>query len=141
MKRESLQLLGLARKAGKLEIGEEPVGAVTRAKRGRLVLVASDAGDHTFRRVKSFTAGTKQPWIRLDCTKDEFGDAIGYSAVAIAAITDIRLALAFAKTLEPAEKYAELLSDLEVRAARTEQRQKEEKAHKLNVKKHKTKKI
>ena len=33
-----LHLLGLARKAGRLEIGEEPVGAVCRARQARLVL-------------------------------------------------------------------------------------------------------
>ena len=37
-----LHLLGLARKAGQLEIGEEPVGAVCRARQARLVLLASD---------------------------------------------------------------------------------------------------
>ena len=35
-----LHLLGLARKAGRLEIGEEPVGAVCRARQARLVLLA-----------------------------------------------------------------------------------------------------
>ena len=38
-----LHLLGLARKAGRLEIDEEPVGAVCRARQARLVLLASDA--------------------------------------------------------------------------------------------------
>ena len=37
-----LHLLGLARKAGRLEIGEEPVGAACRARQARLVLLASD---------------------------------------------------------------------------------------------------
>lgn len=45
-----LHLLGLARKAGRLEIGEEPVGAVCRARQARLVLLASDAAANTNRR-------------------------------------------------------------------------------------------
>ena len=32
-----LHLLGLARKAGKLELGEEPVGAACRAKHAKLM--------------------------------------------------------------------------------------------------------
>ena len=36
-----LPLLGLARKAGRLEIGEEPVGAACRARQARLVLLAA----------------------------------------------------------------------------------------------------
>ena len=38
-----LHLLGLAKKAGRLEIGEEPVGALCRALHARLILLASDA--------------------------------------------------------------------------------------------------
>lgn len=45
-----LHLLGLARKAGRLEIGEEPVGAACRARQARLVLLASDAAPNTCRR-------------------------------------------------------------------------------------------
>ena len=40
---KTLNLLALARKAGLAELGEEPVGAITRALKGHLVLVAQDA--------------------------------------------------------------------------------------------------
>ena len=139
MKSESMQLLSLCRKGRMIEAGEEPVGAACRAQHARLVLVAEDAGAHTFRRVQSFVAGTKQPWIKVDCSKDDLGAALGYSAVSVAAITDVRLAFAFVKTLEPTEKYTELLADLEERVKRVEQRQKEEKAHKANLRKGKRK--
>ena len=139
MKHESMQLLSIARKARLIEAGEEPVGAACRAQHGRLVLVAADASPHTVRRVQSFVVGTAQPWIRLDCGKDELGAAIGAPACAVAAITDVRLALAFAKTLEPAEQYAGLLEDLSRRSERVEQRRKEEKAHRTNVRKGKKK--
>ena len=39
-----LSLLGIAKKAGRVEIGEEPVGAAARAKKARVILVAADAG-------------------------------------------------------------------------------------------------
>lgn len=40
-----LHLLGLARKAGRLEIGEEPVGAVCRARQARSEGQAAPAQD------------------------------------------------------------------------------------------------
>lgn len=130
---KSLGLLSISRKGGNVVYGEEQVGAVTRAGRGRLVLLASDAGGHTLRRAKSFVAGTPQPLITLSFTKDELGTALGTTSCAICAITDVRLAQAFVKTLGDEEKYAQLLQDLDVRVQRVEKRRAEEKAHRYNV--------
>ena len=127
---KALNYLSLARKAGRIELGEEPVGAVARAKKARLVLVASDAGDHSWRRAKSFVAGTEQLCMKVPFTKDQLGEAIGRTALAIAAFTDPALALAFAKALPQPDP--ELLESLEKRAARIAQRQKEAKAHQRN---------
>ena len=129
----SLGLLSISRKGGNIVLGEEQVGAQTRASRARLVILASDAGGHTVRRAKSFVAGTAQPLITVPFTKDELGDALGTTSCAIAAITDVRLAQAFVKTLGEPEKNAELLSELDVRVKRVEQRRTEEKAHRRNV--------
>ena len=49
-----LHLIGLAKKAGKLEIGEEPVGAACRARHAKLVLLAADAAPNTVRRAAHF---------------------------------------------------------------------------------------
>ena len=49
-----LHLLGIARKAGRVEVGEEPVGASARARQARLILVASDAADNSARRAAHF---------------------------------------------------------------------------------------
>ena len=95
----ALNYLSLARKAGLAELGEEPVGAAAREVHARLVIVASDASDHTWRRAKSFVAGTEQQCIRVPFTKDEVGMAIGRTSLAIAAITDAALGLAFVKAL------------------------------------------
>ena len=43
----TLRYLSLARKAGKAELGEEPVGAAARALHAHVILVAKDASDHT----------------------------------------------------------------------------------------------
>lgn len=130
---KSLGLLAISRKGGNLALGEETVGAAARAGRARLVLLAGDAGPHTVRRAKSFVAGTSQPLLTLAYDKDTLGDALGITSCAVAAITDVRLAQAFVKTLGEPEKYADLLQELDVRVKRVEKRRAEEKAHRYNV--------
>ena len=49
-----LSLLGLAHKAGRVEIGEEPVGSAARAKKARIILVAGDAAASSVRRAMGF---------------------------------------------------------------------------------------
>ena len=129
---KALNYLALARKASRVELGEEPVGAVARANHARLVIVAQDATDHTWRRACSFVAGTEQLCIRVPFSKEEMGQATGRSALALAAFTDPALALAFVKALG-AEKYPEALASLEKRTTRVQQRQQEERAHRKNV--------
>lgn len=129
----SLGLLSIAKKGGNIVVGEEQVGAVARAGRARLMILASDAGDHTYRRAKSFVAGTPQPLLQVPFDKDTLGDALGTKVCAIAVLTDVRLAQAFVKTLGEPEKYAGLLKDLDVRVQRVEKRRAEEKAHRNNV--------
>lgn len=131
---KALNYLSLARKAGKLELGEEPVGAAARAQKARLVVVASDASDHTWRRALSFVAGTNQECVRLPYTKDELGTAVGRQELAIAAMTDPAMALAFLKALPDPEKHAEAMAALDKRSQRIAQRRREEKAHQRNRK-------
>ena len=131
---KALNYVALARKAGRVELGEEHVGAAARAHHARLVIVASDASDHTWRIAKSFVAGTDQQCIRLPFTKDELGQSIGRQELAIAAFTDPALALAFVKALPQPEKYSEYLENLDKKTTRIRQRQAEEKAHQRNKK-------
>ena len=137
---KALNYLSLARKAGRIELGEEPVGGAARAQHARLVVVASDASDHTWRRAKSFVAGTQQVCIRLSYTKEQLGMATGRTSLAIAAFTDPAMALAFVKSLGQPEEYREALEDLDKRTKRIRQRQAEEKAHQRNKRIGRTKK-
>ena len=89
---KGLNYLALARKAGLAELGEEPVGAAARKGKAYLIVVAGDASDHTWRRAKSYAAGTDQQCIRLEVTKDEMGFCVGRTSLAIAAITDPAMA-------------------------------------------------
>ncbi len=136
---KALNYLALARKAGLCELGEEPVGAAARAQKARLVVVASDASDHTWRRAKSFVAGTNQQCLRVPFTKDQLGFAIGRQELAIGAFTDAALALAFVKALGEPEKHKAVLDDLQERTKRVRQRQKEAKAHQKNLRQGKKK--
>ena len=129
---KALQYLSLARKAGLAELGEGPVGAAARAGKAHVILVASDAGDHTWRRAKSYAAGTRQQCVRLNCTKDEMGQSIGRTSLAIAAITDVSMALALVKATEKPDE--NVLAVLQEAADRQKQRKKEAKAHERNKK-------
>ena len=130
---KALNYLSLARKGGKAELGEEPVGGVARAGKAYLILAASDCSDHTWRRAKSYVAGTQQQCIRLPYTKDQMGMAIGRQELAMAAITDASLALALVQALPEPAKYAAVAEALAEKAKKLNQRTKEAQAHKKNV--------
>ena len=130
---KALYMLALARKGGLAELGEEPVGAAARMLHAHLILVASDASDHTWRRAKSFAAGTDQQCVRVNYTKDQLGMAIGRQELAIAAITDAGMALSIVEGLGQPEKHAAVIEVLKEKKRRMLQRQKEAKAHKKNV--------
>ncbi len=132
---KALNYLALARKGGMAELGEEPVGAISRAGKAYVILVAGDASDHTWRRAKSFAAGTDQQCIRLSSTKEEMGFAIGRTSLAIAAITDVQMALALVKSLGQEEKYKQALEVLTAKAEKAKKRQAEAKAHQRNIRK------
>ena len=136
---KALNYLALAKKGRLAELGEEPVGAVAREGKAYVILVAGDASDHTWRRAKSFAAGTDQQCIRLKATKEEMGFVIGRTSLAIAAVTDVQLALAMVNALGEPEKYASVLETLETKAKKAKQRQAEAKAHQRNLRKGKKK--
>ena len=130
---KALNYLALARKGGRVELGEEPVGAAARSGKAYLIVVACDAGDHTWRRAKSYAAGTAQQTLKVAFTKDELGFAIGRTSLAMAAFTDASLALAFAKALEKSDP--QVIEALENKSQRLKSRQQEAKAHQRNLRK------
>ena len=130
---KALNYLALAKRGRLVELGEEPVGAITRTGKGYLVVVASDASDHTWRRAKSFVAGTDQQCLSVPFTKEELGFVVGRTSLAIAAFTDVSLALAFVKALPDQEKVKKEAEFLEAKSKKMRQRKKEADAHKKNV--------
>ena len=135
MDNKALNYLSLARKGGLAELGEEPVGDAARAGKAYAIVVASDASDHTWRRAKSFAAGTQQQCVRLPFTKEELGQATGRESLAIAAITDAPLALAMLQSLPEPEKYKASVAILSEKTRKLKQRRQEAKAHLRNVRK------
>ena len=130
-----LHMVGLALRAGRLEVGEEPVGAACRARDCRLILVARDAADNSFRRVKHFADAGQCLWVSVPYTKEELGEAVGRTACAMAAVTDIGFAEAIGQKLAAVdpEKYSLTAEKLHVKAERAAQRRKEQQAHERNL--------
>lgn len=116
-------LIGLARKAGKVEVGEEAVSVAARHHKARVILFASDAADNTLRRRESLGGQGSCPAIQLPLTKAELGGAVGRSTCAVLALTDIGLAAAVLKKL-PQEEYGDMTGRLERRAEKTYRRRK-----------------
>lgn len=129
-----LNLIGLAQKAGRLAVGEEPTGAAARARDARLILVAADAAENSVRRVRHFADAGQCLWCRIGADKDALGRAVGRSSCAMLAVTDIGFAEAIAKKLaEGDERFAETAEKLTVKARRAAERRREAEAHEKNV--------
>lgn len=128
----ALGYLAMARKGGLAELGEEPVGAAARAGKAVLVIVASDASEHTWRRARNFVEGTPQLCLRVPFTKLELGQAVGRTELALAAMTDTGLALALAKALPPGTENGKIVEALAEKSKRAAQRRAEAKAHQKN---------
>lgn len=130
-----LSMIGICRKAGKIEAGEEPVDAAVRARDARLLLLAADAADNTARRCAHFAEVGQCLWLRIPESKYELGRALGRGSCAVLAITDTGLALAVAQRLaehDPA-KYDEAVAKLQVKAQRARERQEEQLRHEKNL--------
>lgn len=136
-----LHLLGLARKAGKLEMGEEPVGAVCRARHARLVLLASDTAPNTRRRAAHFCENGSILFLELPYTKAELGFVLGRGSCAMLALTDAGFAASLVEKLAARnpDRYAPAAQQLRQKADRMLQRQREKRQHEKNLREGKRK--
>ena len=132
---QMLSMLGLAKKAGRVEIGEEPVGAAARAKKARVILVAQDAGPSSQRRAFSFAEAGACLCLTIPADKDALGRALGRTSVAMCAVTEIGFAGAVVKKLaamDP-ERYGAAAAQLDGKAQRAMERRAEELRHEKNL--------
>ena len=136
-----LSLIGLAKKAGRVEAGEEPVGAAARARDARLILLAEDAADNSVRRASRFAEAGACLLTKIPADKDALGKAVGRTSCAMLAVTDIGFAEAIAKKLAAMDeaRYGALAEKLSVKAMRAAERRREQARHDKNVRRGKKK--
>lgn len=136
-----LHLVGIAKKARRIEVGEEPVGAAARAHQARLIVLAADAADNTQRRASHFAEAGNAPLVQCPYTKAELGKAVGRSSCAMLAFTDAGLASSFVGRLAAMDeaRYAEVAAALSTKATKVLQRQKEQRQHEKNLQRGKLK--
>lgn len=128
-------MIGLAKKAGRVEIGEEPVGSAARSRHARVILVASDAAASSVRRAYAFAQTGACLCLTIPADKDALGRALGRSSCAMAAITDVGFADAIVKKLavmDP-EHYEQASQRLQIKARRAMERREEQARHEKNL--------
>ena len=130
-----LSMLGLALKAGRVEVGEEPVGAAARAKKARVIFVAQDAAPSSMRRAQSFARTGSTLCVTLPADKDALGRSLGRSSVAMCAVTDIGFAQSLVQKLAAldSETYQDAADTLAVKARRARERKEEQLRHEKNL--------
>lgn len=130
-----LSMLGLALKAGRVEVGEEPVGAAARAKKARVIFVAQDAAPSSVRRAQSFARTGSTLCVTLPADKDTLGRSLGRSSVAMCAVTDIGFAESLVKKLAAldSETYQDAADTLAIKAKRARERKEEQLRHEKNL--------
>ena len=121
---KALNYLGIARKSGGIETGEDNSSGLVKAGKARLLLVARDTSDGAKRRAEGYVFETGCVLVEVPFTKDEIAAITGKSGCSMAAITDLGLATAFAKALaeEFGESYSGVYESLRETKERIEKR-------------------
>lgn len=130
-----LRLIGMAKKAGRLEIGEEPVAAVARAHQARVILLAIDIAENSLRRAQHFAELGNTYALTTPFTKEMLGSAVGRSSCAMLAVCDAGFAAAMLKQMNAVdpEQYGEAYAQLDKKATKIHQRQQEMRRHEKKV--------
>ncbi len=131
----AVDFLGLAKKAGRLESGEESVGIAARAGKAKVILTASDAGRSTLVRAENAARAAKCPVVPVPATREELGALLGREVVGIAAVTDIGFASAFIDKLSAeTEGLEEVRAALDAQNERAMERRRELRRHEQKLK-------
>jgi len=95
----SLQLLGMAKKAGKLAVGSEAAAIAARRGEAKLIITASDASSASVRRAKSNAEVNEITHIAVPFTMFELGSTAGRGMPGTIAFLDKGLANGFMEKL------------------------------------------
>ncbi len=98
-KPEVCGLLGLALRAGKLVLGDDPVSDLIKTGHARALFLASDAGDAIRRKAGRLAGEREVPVLAVGATKAELGAALGRASCALCAVSDMGFAAAAAAKL------------------------------------------
>ncbi|UOO37527.1 ribosomal L7Ae/L30e/S12e/Gadd45 family protein [Oscillospiraceae bacterium CM] len=128
------RLLGIAKKAGFLEIGEESVATAARNKKAKVILSAADASDGSKRRAHAYAEQYNIIYLVLPSTKEDLGAVVGRGAPGMLAILDAGIASRYADMLARLEpgRYDTEAETLSKMAQRVLQRRREARAHDRN---------
>jgi len=112
----NLQILGLAKKAGLLAVGEEAAGAAARSGKTKLIISASDASERSYRNARINADAGFAMCIVVPYTKFELGSIVGRGSPGTIAFLDTGLAVRFLQGLaekqpEPFQKLWEFLEN------------------------------
>ena len=94
-----LSLLGLARRAGKLEAGFDAAVSAAKAKRAYLLIAAQDVSDKTVKNLKYEGDRVGIPTVRVKAGMEETGRACNVRA-GVLAVTDQGFAAALVQEIE-----------------------------------------
>lgn len=92
-------LLGLAKRAGKIVAGEELVIQSIRSKKSFLILITEDASENTFKKVTDKCRTYGIDWIRFG-TGEKLGHAMGKERRVVIGIMDKGFAAAIQKAYD-----------------------------------------
>lgn len=95
----SLRMLGIATKAGKVSSGEFMTENAVKSGTAALVIIAGDASDNTKKKFRNMCEYYEVP-IRIYSTKDELGHSMGKEFRASLAVNDEGLAQAIMKKMD-----------------------------------------
>lgn len=99
MTEESTKFFGLIRRAGKLEVGDMAVTSALHNRKAKAVLMASDSGGNTIKKIESVSSEHHIPVVITPWKKEVFSHAIGRDNVAVVGITDLGFAAAMLQKL------------------------------------------
>ena len=127
MEDKVLGLLGLMRRAGAIELGEDNSAETVKAGRAKLLILSSDVSDSARRKAEGFSHGRSVQTVPLHYTREELGTALGVRSCAMAALTDMGFSNALMKQLaqQQPEEYGSVFDQTRKRLEKTQRRRKE----------------
>lgn len=116
----SLRLLGLAKKAGRLALGAEASSEAAEGGRAAMILSASDASERALRQARSMAERYGAVYVPLPYAAADLGEALGRGSPGTLAVTDPGLAAAFAKALAKEDGRFRQIAEAAAQAASSE---------------------